>query len=348
MGVPKRNRREVDNACAVPTTARCLCSTQFVSAVCGPYVPTGFAPPAVITRAPGHYRDCREWPEVPCRGAIFAAPGLPMRIAVDSWVATTAAGRNRRREASPAAVPTITSLYLVGNQSEIHAALPNAVFVTTACAWSTPASLNDGRQTRRGPPEKEGLLDRPRHGFGPRRESDAVVSLGNTGGIFARRPSSSAGSGRGSWRYRDGHSHPDNELSCSIPGQYRVQTSALGALCRHGQHLFPEILGYQNPRVGILSIGTEDSKGNELTLEAFKLCKQLELNFIGNIEGHDLFRNHVDVVVCDGSLACGPEDMREPRYGHVSSETRMTANLAGSLAPWLARNAFRSIKRAHG
>ena len=49
-----------------------------------------------------------------------------------------------------------------------------------------------------------------------------------------------------------------------------------------------------------MSIGTEDSKGNELTLEAFKLCQKLDLNFIGNVEGHDLFKDHVDVVVCDG------------------------------------------------
>ena len=48
-----------------------------------------------------------------------------------------------------------------------------------------------------------------------------------------------------------------------------------------------EVLGYKKPRVGILSIGTEDSKGNELTLEAFRLCQQLDLNFIGNVEGHD-------------------------------------------------------------
>ena len=52
-----------------------------------------------------------------------------------------------------------------------------------------------------------------------------------------------------------------------------------------------EVLGYKNPRVGILSIGTEETKGNELTLDAYKLCKQLDLNFIGNVEGHDLFKS---------------------------------------------------------
>lgn len=56
----------------------------------------------------------------------------------------------------------------------------------------------------------------------------------------------------------------------------------------------------RNPRVGILSIGEEETKGNELTRESFKLLKQLPLNFIGNVEGRDLFNGHADVLVCDG------------------------------------------------
>ncbi|MGI6458451.1 MAG: phosphate acyltransferase PlsX [bacterium] len=56
----------------------------------------------------------------------------------------------------------------------------------------------------------------------------------------------------------------------------------------------------QNPRVGILSIGEEKSKGNELTFEATKLLEQAPINFIGNVEGTDISRGTVDVVVCDG------------------------------------------------
>ena len=63
------------------------------------------------------------------------------------------------------------------------------------------------------------------------------------------------------------------------------------------------ILGCKSPRVGILSIGTEETKGNELTLQAFRLCKSLDLNFIGNIEGHDLFHSRVDVLSAMDSLA---------------------------------------------
>ncbi len=55
-----------------------------------------------------------------------------------------------------------------------------------------------------------------------------------------------------------------------------------------------------NPSVGLLNIGREDSKGNELTFSAHKLFKQSELNFAGNVEGNDILNGKVDVVVCDG------------------------------------------------
>jgi len=60
------------------------------------------------------------------------------------------------------------------------------------------------------------------------------------------------------------------------------------------------ILNIERPRVGLLSIGEEDVKGNELTKEAFKLIKASNVNFIGNIEGQDMFSGEADVVVCDG------------------------------------------------
>src|SRR5581483_1576311 len=55
-----------------------------------------------------------------------------------------------------------------------------------------------------------------------------------------------------------------------------------------------------NPRVSLLSNGTEPNKGAQLTLEAYKLCQMVDLNFIGNVEGHDLLSDRMDVVVCDG------------------------------------------------
>jgi len=61
-----------------------------------------------------------------------------------------------------------------------------------------------------------------------------------------------------------------------------------------------DILGRERPRVGILSNGTEEMKGNDITREALKLCRMTDLNFLGYVEGHDLFADRVDVVVADG------------------------------------------------
>ena len=61
-----------------------------------------------------------------------------------------------------------------------------------------------------------------------------------------------------------------------------------------------DILKIENPKVGLLSIGEESSKGNELTIETHKLLVKSGLNFIGNIEGRDIGKGDVDVIVCDG------------------------------------------------
>src|SRR5690606_38896183 len=76
------------------------------------------------------------------------------------------------------------------------------------------------------------------------------------------------------------------------------------------QHLFEyaimgiifakEMNGISNPSVGLLSMGEEETKGNELTLAAYKLLKESRLNFIGNVEGRDILNGCADVIVCDG------------------------------------------------
>jgi len=61
-----------------------------------------------------------------------------------------------------------------------------------------------------------------------------------------------------------------------------------------------EMYGIENPSVGILCVGEEDTKGNELSLAAFDLIKKTKLNFKGNVEGNDILKGTVNVVVCDG------------------------------------------------
>jgi glycerol-3-phosphate acyltransferase PlsX len=66
-------------------------------------------------------------------------------------------------------------------------------------------------------------------------------------------------------------------------------------------HIFMEsVLGLKNPRVGLMSVGEEDSKGNELTKEVFERLQSSSLNFIGNIEGKDIYSGKADIIVSDG------------------------------------------------
>jgi phosphate acyltransferase len=67
-----------------------------------------------------------------------------------------------------------------------------------------------------------------------------------------------------------------------------------------GEIYFRSMFGTKRPSVGLLSIGEEETKGNELTRESFQLLKQLPLNFVGNVEGRDLYNGEVDVIVTDG------------------------------------------------
>ena len=75
--------------------------------------------------------------------------------------------------------------------------------------------------------------------------------------------------------------------------QYLVEFAIMG------YEYAKNVMGYENVRVGLLANGEEDSKGNELTKEAFKILKQYPF-FIGNVEGNDIFNGSVDVIVCDG------------------------------------------------
>jgi len=180
-------------------------------------------------------------------------------------------------------------------------------------------------------------------------KADAIISLGNTGGIFA---SAMFKLGRISGVDRGGIATviptPDNEFVLLDSGaNIECKPLHLAHYAVMGNIYSREILGYKNPRVGILSVGTEETKGNELTLAAYKLCKQLDLNFIGNVEGRDLFESRVDVVVCDGFVGnvvlktC--ESMAVGIFTMLKRE--LTANPHRQLGALLAQSAFRTIKK---
>jgi glycerol-3-phosphate acyltransferase PlsX len=101
------------------------------------------------------------------------------------------------------------------------------------------------------------------------------------------------------------------------------------------------------PRVGLLSIGEEESKGNDLTREAFQLLKQLPLNFIGNVEGRDLYNGHVDVIVADGFVGNVALKISEGVANLVRTALKesLKATITRQVGAWLSRSAFEDFKK---
>jgi len=107
------------------------------------------------------------------------------------------------------------------------------------------------------------------------------------------------------------------------------------------------IFGMRRPRIGLLSIGEEDTKGNELTREVFKALKQTPLNFVGNVEGRDIFEGEVDVIVCDGFTGNVALKLSE---GLIQAMTTMLGQelqktLSAQVGYILARKAFQQFKK---
>lgn len=109
-----------------------------------------------------------------------------------------------------------------------------------------------------------------------------------------------------------------------------------------------DILGQTQPRVGLLSIGEEEIKGNELTREAFKeMADEASLNFIGNVEGRDVFNGAADVIVCDGftgNVALKISEGLLETMLHLLRE-EVKKDLRGRLGSLLLIPAFRRFKR---
>jgi len=101
------------------------------------------------------------------------------------------------------------------------------------------------------------------------------------------------------------------------------------------------------PRVGLLSIGEEETKGNDLTLAAFQRLKQLPLNFVGNVEGRDLYNGQVDVIVADGFVGNVALKISEGVANLVRTALResLKATITRKVGAWLSQNAFTDFKK---
>src|ERR1035437_6205435 len=133
-------------------------------------------------------------------------------------------------------------------------------------------------------------------------KADAVVSAGNSGGVMAAAIFE--------LKRIPGLERP--AIGTLIPGKTGytfmldagantdVKPAWLGQFALLGDAYGRRVMGIEKPRIGLLSNGEEETKGNALTVEAHGLLKQLPINFAGNVEGKNLFDGSVDVVVTDG------------------------------------------------
>jgi glycerol-3-phosphate acyltransferase PlsX len=114
-----------------------------------------------------------------------------------------------------------------------------------------------------------------------------------------------------------------------------------------GEIYYRAIFGAKRPRVGLLSIGEEAHKGNELTREAMELFKRLPINFIGNVEGGDLYNGRADVIVCDGFIGNVALKISEGLAAAISKMLReaLASTLASKVGYVLSRKAFRQFKK---
>lgn len=199
-------------------------------------------------------------------------------------------------------VPALTELILVGDErrirQELHGRPLPAKVRILHCTEAIGMEESPAQAVRR---KKDSSINRAVD-LVKLGEADAMVSAGNTGGVVV--------SATLKLRTLDGVLRP--AIATVMPTQDRplvlidagANTDCDAALLLQfaimGSVYSQAILGQSKPVVGLLSIGGEDSKGNEITKEAFKLLEKSTLNFRGNVEGHDLFLGETDVVVCDG------------------------------------------------
>jgi len=180
-------------------------------------------------------------------------------------------------------------------------------------------------------------------------ECDAVISPGNTGALVAtasfklrriegvERPAIATVIPTSSSNFvlLDGGATPECKAI------HLLQFAIMGTVYAR------EVLGKKQPRVGLLSNGSEEMKGTDVTRAALKLCKEADLNFIGYVEGHDLFAEHVDVVVADGFVGNivlkTIESMGTGFKGLLKNA--LTANPLRQLGALLAKGAFQELKQ---
>ena len=228
---------------------------------------------------------------------------MPMKIAVDAMGGDFAPAEVVQGALQVARNTAEVSIILVGDEAAIQSVLsaqdnvPDTVTVRHA-SQSVAMGEHPVQATRRKRDSSlvvAGMMVK-------NGEADAAFSAGNTGAAMAIA-TLDIGRIPGIERPAIGSCIPtingqalllDAGANVDCSPRNLLQFGLLGAIYSE------RVLKVPNPKVGLLNIGAEEGKGNDLTKEAFRLLRNTPLNFVGNVEGKDVFEHAVDVVVCDG------------------------------------------------
>jgi len=179
--------------------------------------------------------------------------------------------------------------------------------------------------------------------------ADAVVSAGNTGAFMA---SSLLTLGRlpGVSRPGLGSFIPNEKGMCvliDVGANSDCKPVNLLQFAVMGSTYIQHVFDINNPKIGLLSIGEEEGKGNELVRDAHRLLKKSHLNFIGNVEGRDILRGTAEVVVCDGFVGNIVLKFAESVIGMLTRTLKKNVghNISANLGAFLMKPAFRKLRQ---
>ncbi len=133
----------------------------------------------------------------------------------------------------------------------------------------------------------------------------------------------------------------DVGANVSCKPHHLVQFAVMGNL------FSKKIVGVANPRVGLMSVGEEESKGTDLTKEVHRALKEVRLNFIGNVEGRDIYNGRADVIVCDGFTGNVALKTSEGLIEAVLKLLRdeLSSNMQAKLGALLSQRSFKRLKK---
>lgn len=209
------------------------------------------------------------------------------------------------------------------------------------------------------------MTDSPSHAFRRKKDSslhvaarlvrdakaDALVSAGNTGAVmtvarFVLGTLPSVDRPALAWAFPN----IKDRVSVMLDVGANVDSKPLHIeqFAVMGEIYYRALWGVKKPRVALLSIGEEDVKGNDLTREAAALLKQqTSINFVGNVEGRDVFRGNVDVIICDGFIGNIALKLSEGLVEHIGGMLKkaIKSSITSQIGYALSKKAFDAFRK---